>query len=754
MTTIVFPGQGAQHKGMCSHLFDEYSDLCESANKILGYSIKQLCLEDPQNSLSETQFTQPALFTVNALSYYDFLKKNQEPDILAGHSLGEYNALLAAGVFDFETGLKLVQKRGELMSQATGGGMLAVIRSDEKKIKKILESCQLQSIDIANYNSPSQLVLSGTLDDINVAKNVFDQEKVFCIPLKVSGAFHSRHMKSAAQSYQNFLDEFNFYELKIPVIANITGLPYQGAKVKQMLIEQLTGSVQWTQSIRYLMAVNQAQEIIEVGPSQILTKLNADILKNCSPLSHDQLPIEKSLEHPLSTAFNCLGSKQFLIDYAVKHPYIAGSMCHGISSAKLVTKMARAGFLAFLGSHGLPLNKIEQLIITTKKGLPTHVNFGINIDYFTGGSHKKMTVIDLCIDHKVSVIEVSNYDQVGLELVKYRANGLSMDNGKLSINNKILIKTAASRTAELFMQPAPQHLLDKLLQEKSITDQQYKMCQKVPMADDVCVLGDGAWVNDQAVTMIKLPEIIRLRQQISQKQADMFKNAGQVRIGSSGGMGTPESIALVFALGADFIVTGSINQCTVEAEISDHVKQILQNISTDDTTYIPSGELFESGTKSQIVNKGSYFSARAQKLYDLYRMYQRLEDIDQKTKKQMEQHFFQRDCESVIEEIIANAEPQETNEINNNEKFKMLKVFQWYFNHSKQLAIKGHQKEQKNYQIYCGPAMGAFNQWAQGGPFEKWQNRNVDKIAEYLMDAANTYNVNNQHALNEFRSNK
>lgn len=749
MTTIVFPGQGAQHKGMCAHLFDEYSDLCAVADEVLGYSIKQLCLEDPQNSLSETQFTQPALFTVNALSYYDFLRKKHKPQFLAGHSLGEYNALHASGVFDFKTGLKLVQKRGELMSQALGGGMLAVIRTDETAIKHILENYQLNGIDIANYNSPSQLVLSGTHDDIKTAKKVFDKEKVFCIPLKVSGAFHSRYMKEAAQAYGLFLEHYGFDELTIPVIANVTGLPYHSATVKQMLVKQLYKSVQWTQSIRYLMAANPAHDILEVGPSRVLTKLNTDILKNCSALSNDKLFTESSMGQDLSEGSFSLGSKEFVKDYAVKYPYVAGSMCHGISSAQLVIKMAQAGFLSFLGNNGLPLARIQELIITTKKHLYKDENFGINVDYFAGNSSRKMALIDLSIKHGVHVIEVSNYDQIGLELVKYRANGLEMKNGQITINNKILIKTSLSKTAALFMQPAPLHLLEKLLQQKDITEQQFQLCQQIPMADDICVEGDGAWINRQAVTMIKLPEFMRLRHKFSKKQSNMFKHAGQIRIGASGGMGTPEAVAMVFAMGADFIVTGSINQCTVEARISDHAKHILQETTTDDTTYAISGELFESGAKSQIINKGSYFSARAQKLYDIYRLHDGLNDVDKKTKKHIEQHFFQRDCDSIIDEIMTHADSKEKAAINNNEKLKMLKVFQWYFNHSRTLAIEGHQKQQKNYQIYCGPSMGAFNQWLEGGPFEKWQNRHVDQIAALLMDKTYAYVKKYQDTLNK-----
>lgn len=162
MVTCVFPGQGSQRKGMGGTLFDEFEELTAKADEILGYSIKEMCLRDPNRRLSETQYTQPALYTVNALSYLKKVKETRKtPDYVAGHSLGEYNALFASGVFNFEDGLKIVKKRGELMGRATGGGMAAVIGLNEGQIEDILKRNNLQSIDIANYNTPSQIVISG-----------------------------------------------------------------------------------------------------------------------------------------------------------------------------------------------------------------------------------------------------------------------------------------------------------------------------------------------------------------------------------------------------------------------------------------------------------------------------------------------------------------------------------------------------------------------------------------------------------------
>lgn len=236
MVTFVFPGQGSQRKGMGGKLFDEFKELTEAADEILGYSIKRLCLEDDGSRLNLTQYTQPALYVVNALSYLKKIKETgKRPEFVAGHSLGEYNALLAAGGFDFATGLKLVKKRGELMGRATGGGMAAVIGLTEEEIMEILNRNQFRSIDIANLNTPFQIVISGPKADLDGAREIFeaDQRVKMFIPLKTSGAFHSRYMEDAKREFETFISSFEFSELTIPVISNVRARPYQLSDLKQ-----------------------------------------------------------------------------------------------------------------------------------------------------------------------------------------------------------------------------------------------------------------------------------------------------------------------------------------------------------------------------------------------------------------------------------------------------------------------------------------------------------------------------------------
>lgn len=279
MKTYVFPGQGSQSKGMGEALFDEFREYTDKADSILGYSIKDLCVNDPNDELGKTQFTQPALYVVNAFSYFKALNDNKgKPDFVAGHSLGEFNALLAAGAFSFETGLMLVRKRGELMSKASGGGMAAVINATKEQIESTLQENEINNVQLANYNSPKQIVISGLAEEIERAAQVLQQGRTMCIPLKTSGAFHSKFMQDAADRFDTFLRGFMFSKLSIPVISNVTAQPYENSEIISNLSAQITHSVRWSESIQLLLSKGE-MEFSEMGNGNVLSKLIRDIKK-------------------------------------------------------------------------------------------------------------------------------------------------------------------------------------------------------------------------------------------------------------------------------------------------------------------------------------------------------------------------------------------------------------------------------------------------------------------------------------------
>lgn len=752
---FVFPGQGSQQKGMGEQLFDEYNDLIVKADKILGYSIKKLCLEDSEGLLGQTQYTQPALFIVNALTYMKKIKDiGRKPDFVAGHSLGEYDALFAAGVIDFETGVKLVKKRGELMSKAVGGGMAAIVGLSEEKIIEILKSYRLEGIDIANLNSPSQIVVSGKKEDIVKAQSIFEAAGAKrYIVLNVSGAFHSRYLSEAGKEFETFLDSFKFSDPEIPVISNVYARPYK-QNIKKVLVEQITNSVKWTETIRYLMGKG-VSDIEQVGPGSVLTGLMRAIKSEAEPLiiddeeEYEEKPVHietlesedvRQEQHSEEINWNknmitaeSLGNKEFMKDYNIKYSYISGGMYKGIASKEMVVRMGKAGMLGFFGAGGLKLEQVEEAIRYIQAELKDGQAYGFNLPYNPTESEKEEQLIDIYLRFGINVLEAAAFMTITPALARYRLKGLNMDsNGNVTAKNRIIAKVSRPEVAEAFLSPIPEKIVNKLLDEKKITADEARLSQYIPVAEDICVESDSGGHTDHGVAYAIMPAMKRLCDDMMKK----YNYRKTIRIGAAGGIGTPEAAAAAFILGADFILTGSINQCTVESGTSNIAKDILQGINIQDTEYAPAGDMFELGAKVQVVRKGVFFPARANKLYELYRHYESTDEIDLKTRKQIEERYFHKGFFEVFAEVKKFYPKEEIEKAEKNPKHKMALIFKWYFGHSTNLALNGNTDYKVDYQIHCGPSLGAFNQWVKGTSLEDWRNRHVDEIAEKLMNGA------------------
>lgn len=274
MTSVwVFPGQGSQHKGMGADVFARFPELVREADEVLGYSIRALCLDDPDNVLRQTEFTQPALFVTSALT---LLARRADgaaaPDVYAGHSLGEFNALFAAGAFDFRTGVALVAERGRLMAQVTSGAMAAVIGLGQDKVRALLASSAFSKIDIANINSAEQIVISGDEAEIAGCEALFTGAGARYVRLNVSAAFHSRFMADAERAFAAFLARMPLAPLKAQVISNYTARPYPASGYQELLTRQITQPIKWYESVSQLLAGGSV-ELEELGPGDVLTKL-------------------------------------------------------------------------------------------------------------------------------------------------------------------------------------------------------------------------------------------------------------------------------------------------------------------------------------------------------------------------------------------------------------------------------------------------------------------------------------------------
>jgi len=282
-TAWVFPGQGSQATGMGVDLleFPQAKDKFSQAEQILGWSVTKIC-QSQEDKLSHTLYTQPCLYVVESILAELIRAKGQQPNLVAGHSLGEYVALQVAGVFDFETGLRLVKKRAELMDSAAGGMMAALIGFDEKQLTELIE--QTPDVVLANDNSSAQVVISGTPEAVETALSQVKAKRA--VKLNVSGAFHSPLMASASTEFQEVLDAVTFNNAEVPVMSNVDPTPAtEAAVLKQRLSQQMTGSVRWRE-ICLALPETGVEKVIEVGPGKVLTGL---IKRTCPNLNLENI---------------------------------------------------------------------------------------------------------------------------------------------------------------------------------------------------------------------------------------------------------------------------------------------------------------------------------------------------------------------------------------------------------------------------------------------------------------------------------
>ncbi|NRD51929.1 [acyl-carrier-protein] S-malonyltransferase [Corallococcus sp. AB030] len=730
MTAFVFPGQGSQKRGMGAELIARHPEWVAQADALLGYRLAEVCQD---SRLDETRYTQPALFVLNALACLEMRERHgRDPEHALGHSLGEYNALFAAGAFDFATGVLLVRKRGELMAQATGGGMAAVVGLSVERIVEVLERLGVRTLDLANDNTPSQQVLSGPREDLERVAPELRAAGGNVILLKVSAAFHSRYMRPARDAFAAFLREFSFAPLRFPVISNVEARPYEDARVAELLARQIDSPVRWTQSVRALLAQGE-QEFVEVGHGRVLTGLISQIRQatpSVAPAAVAPAPAVVS-----GMRAETLGSKAFRDAHGVRLSYVAGSMYKGISSRELVVRMGRAGLLGFFGTGGVPLARVEEELLAIQAALRPGEAYGMNLLHSPERPEREAGLVDLFLRRGVRDVEASAFLQLTPALVRFRMTGARRrEDGRAEAPNRLIAKVSRPEVAEAFMCPPPQGLLDGLVRAGQLTREEALLARELPMAEDVCVEADSGGHTDQGVASALFPAMSLLRDRMVAEH----RYPVRIRLGAAGGIGTPQAAGAAFLMGADFIVTGSINQCTVEAGTSEPVKDLLETLDVQDVTCAPAGDMFELGAKIQVVRKGLFFPARANRLYALYQHHPSLEALDAETRKQLQEKVFRRGFDEIWEETrqhYLRVDPEVVALAERTPRKKMALVFRWYFVHTSRLALRGSREQRTDYQVHCGPAMGAFNQWVRGTPLASWRDRHVDEMGVKLMEA-------------------
>jgi trans-AT polyketide synthase/acyltransferase/oxidoreductase domain-containing protein len=760
MKILLFPGQGAQRIGMGAELFGAFPDHVRRADEILGFSLAALCLEGPAERLVQTRFTQPAIYAVGALGYLARRETLPRPDYLLGHSVGEYVALFAAGVLDFETGLSLVKARGELMGEVTDGGMAAVVGLEAEQVAGVLARNAPDEVYAANYNTPRQIVISGAREAIARLEAPFREAGAghFKV-LDVSGAFHTPFMAPAREAFRSVIGRAALSAPAIPVISNVTARPHTQEGVRDRMVEQITAPVRWADSLRYLLAKGATpadfEEIAPKGvsvvkPMVMRTQLEAGPLTAAAldepagsgpaedaprsvPRAEPRLLNGNGDGHErsaITSGSERLGSRAFCRAFGVRYPYLCGGMYQGIASVDVVVRMARAGLLGFFGAGGLRLPAIETAILAIQAQVPSGAPYGINFIAHTNTPEVEDDLADLLMKHGVTTIEASAFMQVTPALVRYRAKGLARDNGHIHARHRIVAKVSRPDVAQQFLSPPPETIVAKLAASGALTPEEAELARQAPVADAICVEADSGGHTDQRMPLTLLPAILALRDACRA----LTPRFGPVFVGAAGGIGTPDAAAAMWIMGADFILTGSVNQCTVEAATSDAVKDMLQGMNVHDTDYAPSGDLFEMGSKVQVLKKGIFFAQRASKLVSLYRQHESLEEIDAKTRGQIEERYLKCSFDQVFDQIAAKYPGPDVERARRSPKHRMALVFKRYFRDATRWALAGDLANKVDFQIQCGPALGAFNQWAAGAGLSAWQDRHVDEIGLRLMD--------------------
>ena len=427
-----------------------------------------------------------------------------------------------------------------------------------------------------------------------------------------------------------------------------------------------------------------------------------------------------------------LGDRNFGKAHGTRYAYYAGAMANGISSADFVIALGREGFIGSFGAGGLSPDRIEAAIRIVKEALPSGP-YVFNLLNTPNEPALEERLVGIYLENQLPLIEASAYLSVTAPMVHYRLAGLSRGPaGEILIANHIIAKISRLEMARRFLEPAPADIVNTLLEQNKITPEQAELARLVPMADDITVEADSGGHTDNRPLICMIPAFLALRDEIQQKH-----NYPQpVRIGAAGGIGTPEAALAAFMLGAAYIVTGSVNQACVESAASEHTRSLLAEMEMADVAMAPAGDMFEMGVKVQVLKRGTMYPMRAQKLYELYSRYNTWEEIPVGEREKLEKTVFKRDFGSIWEDtarFFMERDPRQVERGNSNPRDKMALVFRWYLGLSSRWSVMGEKGREMDYQVWTGPAMGAFNNWVTGTYLENPQNRRAVDVARHIL---------------------
>lgn len=433
------------------------------------------------------------------------------------------------------------------------------------------------------------------------------------------------------------------------------------------------------------------------------------------------------------------GDTSFCADHGIKYPYFAGAMANGIGSAEIVEAMSSAGLLGFFGAAGLPPKRVEEAIVRLQSNLGD-APYGFNLIHSPNEPDLEAGIVDLYLRKGVKRVSASAYLGLTLPVVRYRMHGIRRDKqGQVVTPNRIIAKVSRTEVASQFMSPPPEKYLKALVESGSITTEQAGMAAEIPMAQDFTAEADSGGHTDNRPLVTLIPTMLALRDQLQAK----FKYRQQLRVGAAGGISTPSSAAAAFAMGAAYIVTGSVNQACVESGSSDRVRQMLAEAGQADVTMAPAADMFEMGVKVQVLKRGTMFAMRGQKLFEVYRSCASVDEIPPAERSALEKTVFKATIEEIwsqTSDFFKLRDPAQLQRAEQDPKHKMALIFRWYLGQSSRWANAGEPTRQIDYQVWCGPAMGAFNEWVKGSFLEEPANRKVVTVAMNILYGAAVMN--------------
>ena len=432
-----------------------------------------------------------------------------------------------------------------------------------------------------------------------------------------------------------------------------------------------------------------------------------------------------------------LGARSFNDVHGVRFPYVTGAMANGIATTRLVIAMAEAGMLGFFGAAGLALPRVEEAVDELVRTLGHRgAPWGSNLIHSPNEPALEMGAVDLYLRRGVRRVSASAFMNLTPSVVRYAAKGLRVDpTGQIRRDNHVFAKISRPEVAHAFLSPAPAEMLTALVEQGHLTAEEANLAQRVPVAEDLTVEADSGGHTDNRPLPALLPVILQLRDELALRHG----YTRPVRVGAAGGLGTPGAVAAAFSLGADYVLTGSVNQAAVESGLSEEGRAMLGTASIADVGMAAAADMFELGVKLQVLKRGTMFAVRANRLYELYRDNPSLDAIPEAHRARAEKEIFRMSLDDVwahTRDFWAKREPAELEQAEREPKHKMALCFRWYLGLSSRWAISGEADRRVDYQIWCGPAMGAFNAWVKGSFLEPPEARGAVQIAKNLLEGA------------------